>query len=199
MNKLVILAFAAFSVAAAAQEPASSSADQDTAVKSLTERDMRELRDGRGMGAGRVAELNGYPGPRHVLELANELELSDEQIEQTQLAFAEMRSSAVATGAEIIEAERSLDEQFAAQNVDPASVQTALTQIGVMRARLRYVHIEAHMKMREILTDEQIEAYGLLRGEAHGQMQEQGQRHGQGQGQGQGQGNRQHRPQSGQQ
>lgn len=201
MKTLLFLAAAFISTSALAQEPDQAPSTQDDTVRSLTERDLQGLQNGRGMGAGRVAELNGYPGPRHVLELANELELSDEQIEQTQLAFAAMRSAAVASGAEIIEAEQSLDALFAAHEADAASVQTALTQIGVMRARLRYVHIEAHMKMREILTDEQIEAYGRLRGEAHGQMRGQGQRHGQGQrqGQGQGQGNRQHRPQSGQQ
>lgn len=191
MKKLVILILAALSVTAAAQEPSSESADQDDSIKSLTGRDLQGLRNGQGMGAGRVAELNGYPGPRHVLELANELELSDGQIEQTQLAFAEMRSAAMAAGAEIIEAERSLDARFAAHDVDPESVAATIGEIGAMRAGLRYIHIEAHMKMREILTDAQIEAYGLLRGEAHGEMRGQGQRHGQGHG------NRQHRPQAG--
>ncbi len=142
------------------------------------------------MGAGRVAELNGYPGPLHVLELAGELELTSEQVEQTQHAFAEMSTAAIATGAEIIEAERRLDALFAAHDAEPETVQTALTQIGVMRARLRYVHIEAHMRMRDVLSDEQIEKYGLLRAESRGQRQGQGQRHGQGHGQ--------HRQQAGQ-
>ncbi len=194
MRTLLILVAASLSTIALAQEHSEGPEAQNSSISSLTGRDIEGLQNGRGMGAGRVAELNGYPGPRHVLELANELELSDEQIEATQLIFAEMRSAAVATGAEIIEAERSLDELFAAHDADPESVQTALTQIGLMRARLRFVHIEAHMKMREVLTDDQIEAYGLHRsdGPGHGQ----GQRHGQGQGQGQG--NRQHRPQTGQ-
>ncbi len=192
MRTLLLVAAACISAAALAQDPAPDSAEQVDDVKSLTERDLRQLRSGRGMGAGRVAELNGYPGPLHVLELAAELELTEEQVEQTQLAFAEMSTAAIATGAEIIEAERRLDEVFAAHDAEPESVQTALTQIGVMRARLRYVHVEAHMRMRDVLSEEQIEKYGLLRAESRGQ----GQGHGQGQRHGQGHG--QHRQQAGQ-
>jgi len=31
------------------------------------------------MGLAKAAELNHYPGPRHVLDLASELKLSEEQ------------------------------------------------------------------------------------------------------------------------
>ena len=184
MRALLFVTAAFLSIDALAQEPSSDSGAPEITINSLTERDLQGLQNGRGMGMGRVAELNGYPGPRHVLELANELELSHEQIEATQLIFAEMRIAAVATGAEIIEAESRLDQLFAAHEADPASVQTALTQIGVMRARLRFVHIEAHMKMRELLTNEQIDAYDLHRADTPGQMQ--------------GHGNGQHRQQAGQ-
>ena len=184
MRMLLLIAATCLAANALARDEAPGTGAQESAIRSLTERDVQGLQNGRGMGMGRVAELNGYPGPRHVLELANELELSHEQIEATQLIFAEMRIAAVATGAEIIEAESRLDQLFAAHEADPASVQTALTQIGVMRARLRFVHIEAHMKMRELLTNEQIDAYDLHRADTHGQMQ--------------GHGNGQHRQQAGQ-
>ena len=37
---------------------------------------MADLRAGRGMGLALAAELNGYPGPAHVLELADKLDLA---------------------------------------------------------------------------------------------------------------------------
>lgn len=39
-------------------------------VKALSDREISDLRTGRGMGLALAAELNGYPGPAHVLELA---------------------------------------------------------------------------------------------------------------------------------
>ena len=39
-----------------------------TEIRGLTENEISELRQGHGMGLARAAELNGYPGPRHVLD-----------------------------------------------------------------------------------------------------------------------------------
>ena len=49
---------------------------QSRAVKALTDQQIADLRAGRGMGLALAAELNGYPGPMHVLELADRLSLS---------------------------------------------------------------------------------------------------------------------------
>lgn len=48
-------------------------------IKALSGEPVAELRAGEGMGLALAAELNGYPGPRHVLDLANQLGLTDEQ------------------------------------------------------------------------------------------------------------------------
>ena len=48
-------------------------------VKALSEEQIADLEGGRGMGLALAAELNGYPGPLHVLELAETLDLTDEQ------------------------------------------------------------------------------------------------------------------------
>ena len=89
-------------------------------------------------------------------------------MDETQALFEEMRRSAIATGEEIIEAERQLDERFAALEVDTDTLHAALTQLGLLRARLRYVHLEAHLRQRDLLTDEQIETYDRLRGYENG-------------------------------
>ena len=167
--RIIIFALFAFCVTHATAEEQSPYAGEETrSIKSLSDEEILALRNGDGMGFARLAELNSYPGPRHVLDLAEELGLSDGQMDETQALFEEMRRSAIATGEEIIEAERQLDERFAALEVDTDTLHAALTQLGLLRARLRYVHLEAHLRQRDLLTDEQIETYDRLRGYENG-------------------------------
>ena len=49
---------------------------QSRPVKALSEQTIADLRAGRGMTMALPAELNGYPGPLHVIELADALALS---------------------------------------------------------------------------------------------------------------------------
>ena len=68
--------------------------DQTAAeIRGLTEKEISELREGRGMGLARAAELNGYPGPRHVLDAAREgrLHLSPGQLQAVQRLFDHIR------------------------------------------------------------------------------------------------------------
>jgi hypothetical protein len=52
---------------------------QTRPIKALSAEQVADLKAGRGMGLAMAAELNGYPGPAHVLELADKLDLSDQQ------------------------------------------------------------------------------------------------------------------------
>jgi len=42
---------------------------QTRSIKALSDQQIADLKAGRGMGLALPAELNGYPGPIHVLEL----------------------------------------------------------------------------------------------------------------------------------
>ena len=71
-----LLAAAVLSIsAAAAQTPYAGM--EARPIKALSEQQVADLKAGRGMGLALVAELNGYPGPSHLLELADQLGLSD--------------------------------------------------------------------------------------------------------------------------
>ena len=52
---------------------------QNRPIKALSEQQVADLNAGRGIGMALAAELNGYPGPSHTLELADKLELSADQ------------------------------------------------------------------------------------------------------------------------
>src|SRR5262245_36186825 len=65
---------------------------QDRQIKALSDQQIADLRAGRGMGLALAAELNGYPGPLHVLELADALQLSEPQRTETKRLFEAMKA-----------------------------------------------------------------------------------------------------------
>lgn len=136
----------------------------DREIKALSEADVQALLDGEGMQMALPAELNGYPGPRHVLELAEPLELSQEQRESTERIMGDMLSEARALGARIVEAERSLDRAFANATITDAALRSALDDLASLRAELRAAHLSAHLAMKDVLTLHQVHRYAELRG-----------------------------------
>jgi hypothetical protein len=138
-------------------------------IKSLSPAELEDLRAGRGMGMAKPAELNGYPGPLHVLELAAQLELNDEQRVRTDTIIARMREAAVALGAQIIAAERGLDRAFAGATIDSAVLQVRTTEIATLQGELRAVHLNAHLEQRAVLSQDQVRRYMMLRGYDGGQ------------------------------
>ena len=79
-------------------------------AKGLSEQQIADLKAGRGMGLALPAELNGYPGPLHVLENADALGLTTSQRERTRALFEAMKAEAVVTGGRLIEQEHALME-----------------------------------------------------------------------------------------
>ena len=121
MSRLVILISIASALAAGvparAQQPYTGL--EARPIKALSEQQMADLRAGRGMGLALAAELNGYPGPMHVLELAEPLALSDQQRAKVQELFAAMKAAAVPLGETLIAQEADLDKQFAGKTITP--------------------------------------------------------------------------------
>ena len=133
-------------------------------IKSLSPERVAGLQSGKGLGYAKVAELNGFPGPAHVLELAYELELTEEQKIKTQAIFDAMQADAKSLGEALIEAERQLDDLFTNGEVSESVVSAKLAEIGAIEGRLRAIHINAHLKQKLILSRHQIHKYNQLRG-----------------------------------
>lgn len=156
---------AALGSAQAQHAPASSySGLQHRSVKALSEEQIADLRAGRGMGLALPAELNGYPGPVHVLELGDHLGLTGEQRIGVQELHAAMKAETVALGERLIAQETDLDRQFASKSVTSASLQAATVEIGATQGALRGAHLRYHLSTLEVLTPEQISRYNELRG-----------------------------------
>ncbi|HUP50151.1 MAG TPA: Spy/CpxP family protein refolding chaperone [Thermoanaerobaculia bacterium] len=139
------------------------------AIKALSAEESAALREGKGMGFALAAELNSYPGPMHVLEMAEKLKLTEEQKTAVEAARGRMQAAAVALGAEIIDLERQLDEAFASATIDRERLAGLTAAIAERRGRLRYVHLAAHLQTRAVLTPHQIRMYDQARGYRDGQ------------------------------
>lgn len=134
------------------------------AIKSLSENDTKELRRGGGWGLALAAELNGMPGPAHLLELKEKIPLTPEQVAKTQRLFDEMHQAAIATGARLIAAETAIESAFANGTVDEVSLRRLLADAESAKTELRYIHLSQHLKTVQYLQPEQIKQYNALRG-----------------------------------
>jgi Spy/CpxP family protein refolding chaperone len=143
---------------------------QERDIKALSDGDIDGLLSGSGMGYAMAAELNGYPGPKHVLELADELALTDEQRQQTEVLFAAMQSEAVALGRQLIALETDLDAAFASGQVTADDIRDLTARIGAVEGMLRAVHLNTHLKMTPLLSMHQRHMYQELRGYGEGGM-----------------------------
>jgi Spy/CpxP family protein refolding chaperone len=137
---------------------------EQRAVKALSDEQTADLRAGRGMGLALAAELNGYPGPVHVLEHAQALNLSPDQRARVQALHEAMRREAVPLGERLIAQETDLDGQFARRTITTASLERTAAEIGRTQAALRTAHLKYHLAMMDVLTPAQVARYGELRG-----------------------------------
>jgi hypothetical protein len=138
--------------------------EEKRAVKTLSDEERRALLQGEGMGLAKAAELNHYPGPRHVLDLAEPLQLSAAQRAEAQAIYERMHREAVRLGALIVDRERDLDQLFATRAASAQTLYQLAGELAQLRGVLRVTHLQAHVEMRGVLSDEQVAAYDQLRG-----------------------------------
>jgi hypothetical protein len=80
-------------------------------IKALSDQQVADLANGRGI-----------PGPSHVLELADKLELSPDQRAGVKELFDSMKAEALPLGSKLIEQERDLDSKFATRTITPETL-----------------------------------------------------------------------------
>lgn len=162
---IAALTLAALAAAAQAQTPSTPYAGQESrTIKSLSDTEIESLLAGQGAGLAKAAELNGYPGPAHVLELAGELHLDDGQMAATRALLAAHKARARELGAELVAAERTLDRLFADKSAHAAAIDDATRRIGALQAQLRAEHLKTHMSQTRLLGPQQVQRYAALRG-----------------------------------
>ena len=133
-------------------------------IAALSSEEIEGLLAGEGMGMALPAELNGYPGPKHVLEMAADLNLSSDQRSRVEAVFAEMQATAREQGARLVALERELDQAFKDRTVTGEHLALLLSSIAGERAQLRATHLSAHLRLIPVLSPEQVETYKRIRG-----------------------------------
>lgn len=163
---LALVALAAMPAAAQHAHPAASPYTQLQArpIKALSEAQVGDLRAGRGMSLALPAELNGYPGPAHVLELAQQLGLSAAQRDAHERMFENMQAEARELGGQLIAAEERLEQLFAQRQATPQAVQHAAAEAAALQGRLRAAHLVYHLQTVAVLSPDQVRRYEHLRG-----------------------------------
>jgi Spy/CpxP family protein refolding chaperone len=161
---VVVISVFVFTGAAFAAQPGSYSGQEQREIKALSPDEIQSYLAGKGAGLAKAAEFNHYPGPAHVLELADKLQLNEEQILRTKAIFDVMQKEAIRLGKTLVEKEQELDRQFAAGTITPGTLRLALKQVGELQAEVRRTHLQAHIEQHTILTKAQISKYDELRG-----------------------------------
>lgn len=135
-------------------------------IKALSPQDARSLLEGQGMQLALAAELNGYPGPSHVLEHADALRLTREQRDATQALMQAHKAEARALGEQLVQAERDLDEAFRSRALTEAAIDRHTAAIAQLQGQLRAAHLRTHLRQTALLTPQQVAHYQQLRGYA---------------------------------
>ena len=160
---LILIATCAFS-ATDHSHKSKYAGEEKREIKSLSATDIEELQNGKGWGLAKAAELNGVPGPAHLLEMKAEISLSADQTSAIEDIYKKMKQEAIPLGLELIELERELNNHFAKRTITNELLRQILQKIARVYSELRYVHLSAHLKTPDVLTSEQITLYNKLRG-----------------------------------
>jgi Spy/CpxP family protein refolding chaperone len=158
--------------------PSPYAGQQHGPVRGLSAEEVHALRTGEGRGLARPAELNNYPGPRHVLELADALDLSAEQRAAVAALVVQMQAEAVAAGERVLASYAALEQAFRDGTITAETLAVQTAELGQREGELRAVHLRYHLLTRALLTPEQVAAYTRLRGYAEGPAAPAGAGHG---------------------
>jgi Spy/CpxP family protein refolding chaperone len=125
--------------------------------------DREALMKSAGSGMATYADRHGYPGPLHVMEMHDTLDLTEDQLRAIEAIYDEMKEKAREKGEIVVRKEEELNMMFASGTAQEASVLALSREIGTLRGELRAVHLAAHLQAALILSESQRALYHSLR------------------------------------
>jgi hypothetical protein len=133
-------------------------------IKALSAEEIEALDAGQGFSQALSAELNGFPGPRHVIDLAADLSLTPGQREAVEVLFREMQAEAIAAGRAVLAGEADLEAAFRGGQLSEDDLAAMAEEIGRLRGVLRGIHLKYHLRTKALLSPRQVALYHAARG-----------------------------------
>lgn len=137
---------------------------EQRAIKAFSDEEIKAYENGEGFGLAKAAELNHYPGPKHILEMADHLRLTAAQRTKIEALQKTMSATAIPLGREVLDAEAVLEKRFADGTMDESTLRAMTQRVAELQGRLRAVHLAAHIGTRAVLDAQQIAQYDAMRG-----------------------------------
>jgi hypothetical protein len=133
-------------------------------IKALSAEEIAALEAGQGFSQALSAELNGFPGPRHVIDLAADLDLTPDQRAAVETLFSQMQAEAIAAGRAVLDGEAALEAAFRGGVLSEEDLAAMAEEIGRLRGVLRGIHLKYHLKTKALLSPHQVALYNGARG-----------------------------------
>lgn len=162
LRVIVLMALVAPPAALASEQPYGGLEARE--IKALSPEEIAALEAGLGFSQALPAELNGYPGPRHVIDLALELDLTPAQRAAVETLFREMQAEAIAAGRAVLDAEAELEAAFREGALSEDDLVAMAEDIGRRRGVLRGIHLKYHLRTKALLSPHQVAIYNAARG-----------------------------------
>lgn len=134
-------------------------------IGSLSYQEYTAYQNGDEMGMAKPAVLNNYPRPAEVLPLEKELKLTASQKTQLEAANEAILFKAKEMGRFILQHEKMLNDLFSTGKANEGSVIYYCNQIGLYQGELRNAHLQACLKVKRILTPDQLKKFSRLQAE----------------------------------
>jgi hypothetical protein len=115
------------------QSPYAGTFDPASPIRALTLEELDQVRAGAGMGLARAAELNGLPGPRHVLDLGADLQLTPEQRAELQALYDQMLATARETGRQYLATQEAFEADLRAARVSVDALPERVAEVNRLR------------------------------------------------------------------
>lgn len=161
---LLVKAVTSATASQASDKTSSYASQPNSPIRGLSAQEVDDLLNGRGAGYARTAELNSYPGPRHVLDLKQELDLSPKQVQNIEAIFKQMSGESKQLGRKIITLEQQLSTAFAQGTISETEIEAQTQQLAILYGKYRAAHLRPHLEVQRLLSVKQVTEYNRLRG-----------------------------------
>jgi Spy/CpxP family protein refolding chaperone len=103
-----------------------------------------------------IAKANGHPAPTTVLSHKQQLNLTPDQLHQTQQLHTQSQKHLAKLKKQLQTKQATLKQLFETRQANDDLVAELLAEIGIKESKIRYVELGAQIKQRAILSPQQL-------------------------------------------